>query len=100
MADAYTFVCLQVAWQGPKWELAVACGTLQSGRTDWLIEKCTELGAWSFRPVLTERSPGIGAVLILLGILANHCWAFPLVLPLTLARQLKTVFQRAAKASG
>ena len=49
-------------WQGPKWELAVACGSLQSGRADWLVEKCTELGACSFRPVLTQRSPGIGAL--------------------------------------
>lgn len=52
----------QVPWQGPKWELAVACGSLQSGRADWLVEKGTELGAWSLRPVLTERSPGIGAL--------------------------------------
>lgn len=51
---------LQVPWQGPKWELAVACGSLQSGRADWLVEKSTELGAWSLRPVVTERSPGIG----------------------------------------
>lgn len=61
----YTCVKLQVAWQGPKWELAVACGSLQGGRADWLIEKCTELGAWSLRPLLTEHSPGIGAALAL-----------------------------------
>lgn len=50
----------QVSWQGPKWELVVACGSLQNSRADYLVEKCTELGAWSFRPLLTERSPGIG----------------------------------------
>ncbi|KAL0051341.1 hypothetical protein WJX82_005918 [Trebouxia sp. C0006] len=50
----------QVSWEGCKWELAVACGSLQSSRADWLVEKCTELGAWSFRPILTDRSPGIG----------------------------------------
>ncbi|DBA81562.1 TPA: hypothetical protein ACH3X1_007335 [Trebouxia sp. C0004] len=50
----------QVSWEGCKWELAVACGSLQSSRADWLLEKCTELGAWSFRPILSDRSPGIG----------------------------------------
>ncbi|WZZ64090.1 hypothetical protein YC2023_075460 [Brassica napus] len=31
-------------------------GTLKGGRADWLIEKCTELGASSVTPLLTERS--------------------------------------------
>ena len=57
---AANFVSYQVPWEGCKWELAVACGSLQSSRADWLVEKCTELGAWSFRPILTDRSPGIG----------------------------------------
>ena len=57
---AANFVSYQVSWEGCKWELAVACGSLQSSRADWLVEKCTELGAWSFRPILTDRSPGIG----------------------------------------
>lgn len=50
----------QVPWEGCKWEIAVACGSLQNSRADWLVEKCTELGAWSLRPIVTERSPGIG----------------------------------------
>lgn len=57
---AANFVSYQVSWEGCKWELAVACGSLPSSRADWLVEKCTELGAWSFRPILTDRSPGIG----------------------------------------
>ncbi|XP_020238440.1 uncharacterized protein LOC109817571 isoform X1 [Cajanus cajan] len=34
-------------------------GTLKGGRADWLVEKCTELGANSVTPLLTERSPTI-----------------------------------------
>ncbi|KAH1230919.1 hypothetical protein GmHk_10G030265 [Glycine max] len=34
-------------------------GTLKGGRADWLLEKCTELGANSVTPLLTERSPSI-----------------------------------------
>eukprot|EP00854_Cymbomonas_tetramitiformis_P013454 gene13455-15900_t len=34
------------------WVVA-ACGTLKGGRADWLVEKCTELGAVSFIPLLT-----------------------------------------------
>ncbi|XP_058739179.1 uncharacterized protein LOC131611068 [Vicia villosa] len=33
--------------------------TLKGGRADWLVEKCTELGASSVTPLLTERSPSI-----------------------------------------
>ncbi|RZB89118.1 hypothetical protein D0Y65_028130 [Glycine soja] len=32
-------------------------GTLKGGRADWLLEKCTELGANSVTPLLTERMP-------------------------------------------
>jgi len=46
-------------WEGPRWQVAVACGTLKGGRADWLVEKCTELGAGSFIPILTERSPEV-----------------------------------------
>lgn len=41
----------------------MACGSLQGSRADWLVEKCTELGACSLRPIITERSPGIGTLL-------------------------------------
>lgn len=59
--DLSLIMCtVQIPWQGCKWEVAVACGTLQGSRADWLVEKCTELGAWSLRPVITERSPGVG----------------------------------------
>ncbi|KAH9655552.1 16S rRNA (uracil(1498)-N(3))-methyltransferase [Citrus sinensis] len=33
--------------------------TLKGGRADWLVEKCTELGAQSVTPLLTEHSPSI-----------------------------------------
>lgn len=42
---------------GPHWHVAAACGSLKGGRGDWLIEKCTELGARSVIPLLTTRSP-------------------------------------------
>lgn len=45
---------------GPQWQVAAACGTLKGGRADWLVEKCTELGASSLLPLLTERSPRAG----------------------------------------
>ena len=54
-------VVVQVEWQGPKWEVAVACFSLKKDRGDWLVEKCTELGAWGLRPILTTRSPHLGA---------------------------------------
>lgn len=47
----------RVSWQ---WEVACACGSLKGGRSDWLVEKCAELGAATFTPLLTERSPTIG----------------------------------------
>jgi 16S rRNA (uracil1498-N3)-methyltransferase len=36
--------------------VAAACLTLKGGRTDWLIEKATELGAHALLPLVTERS--------------------------------------------
>ena len=49
-----------MAWSGPKWEVVAACFSLKGGRADWLVEKVTELGAWSLRPILTVRSPHLG----------------------------------------
>ncbi|VFQ68400.1 unnamed protein product [Cuscuta campestris] len=54
-----------VALENPKsvspletqWHVFTAFGTLKGGRADWLVEKCTELGAHSITPLLTERSP-------------------------------------------
>ncbi|KAM0046208.1 putative 16S rRNA (uracil(1498)-N(3))-methyltransferase [Helianthus debilis subsp. tardiflorus] len=56
-----------VALENPKlvstnttqWHVYAAFGTLKGGRSDWLLEKCTELGASSVTPLLTERSPSI-----------------------------------------
>ncbi|WCJ18031.1 methyltransferase [Euphorbia peplus] len=45
--------------QTTKWHVFAAFGTLKGGRADWLVEKCTELGADSVTPLLTERSPSI-----------------------------------------
>uniref|UniRef100_A0A3N7FUZ2 16S rRNA (uracil(1498)-N(3))-methyltransferase n=1 Tax=Populus trichocarpa TaxID=3694 RepID=A0A3N7FUZ2_POPTR len=42
-----------------KWHVFAAFGTLKGDRADWLLEKCTELGAHSVTPLLTERSPSI-----------------------------------------
>ena len=50
----------QVAWDGPKWEVVVALGSLKGGRAETLVEKISELGAWSLQPLLTSRSPSIG----------------------------------------
>ncbi|XP_048493359.1 uncharacterized protein LOC104904850 [Beta vulgaris subsp. vulgaris] len=43
----------------PQWDVFAAFGTLKGGRADWLVEKCTELGASSVTPLLTARSPSI-----------------------------------------
>ncbi|XP_057527447.1 uncharacterized protein LOC130806402 isoform X2 [Amaranthus tricolor] len=43
----------------PQWDVFAAFGTLKGGRADWLVEKCTELGASSLTPLLTQRSPSI-----------------------------------------
>lgn len=45
--------------QSTQWHVFAAFGTLKGGRADWLVEKCTELGANSVTPLLTERSPSI-----------------------------------------
>ncbi|XP_068325200.1 uncharacterized protein [Pyrus communis] len=45
--------------QNTQWHVFAAFGTLKGGRADWLVEKCTELGASSLTPLLTERSPTI-----------------------------------------
>lgn len=45
--------------QSTQWHVFAACGTLKGGRADWLVEKCTELGASSVTPLLTERCPTI-----------------------------------------
>lgn len=52
---------LQVPRSGWQWEVAAACGSLKGGRADWLVEKCVELGADAFVPLLTQRSPIIGS---------------------------------------
>ncbi|KAJ1397277.1 hypothetical protein SESBI_31870 [Sesbania bispinosa] len=45
--------------QNTQWHVYSGFGTLKGGRADWLVEKCTELGANSVTPLLTERSPSI-----------------------------------------
>lgn len=50
----------QLAPAGSQWTLCAACGALKGGRADWLVEKCTELGAAAFVPLLTARSPKAG----------------------------------------
>ena len=46
---------------GLKWEVVAAMSSLKGGRAETLVEKISELGAWSLTPLLTERSPSIGA---------------------------------------
>ncbi|KAK8636510.1 hypothetical protein V6N13_124256 [Hibiscus sabdariffa] len=57
---AIDFVALEdpkfVLPQTPQWHIFAAFGSLKGGRADWLVEKCTELGASSVTPLLTERS--------------------------------------------
>ncbi|TYG88409.1 hypothetical protein ES288_A12G019000v1 [Gossypium darwinii] len=45
--------------QTPQWHIFAAFGSLKGGRADWLVEKCTELGASSVTPLLTQRSSNI-----------------------------------------
>ncbi|KAJ7946182.1 ribosomal RNA small subunit methyltransferase E [Quillaja saponaria] len=45
--------------QSTQWHVFAGFGTLKGGRADWLVEKCTELGASTVSPLLTERSPSI-----------------------------------------
>ena len=47
----------RVPWQGPRWDIAVAC-TGMTQRADWAVEKCAELGLASLIPLLTERVDG------------------------------------------
>ncbi|KAG9440628.1 hypothetical protein H6P81_020793 [Aristolochia fimbriata] len=54
LEDPRTFVT-----KNTQWHVFAAFGTLKGGRADWLIEKCTELGASSVTPLLTDRSPTI-----------------------------------------
>ncbi|XP_073146416.1 uncharacterized protein [Henckelia pumila] len=42
-----------------QWHVFAAFGTLKGGRADWLVEKCTELGASSVTPLLTKHSLSI-----------------------------------------
>ncbi|XP_043707995.1 ribosomal RNA small subunit methyltransferase E isoform X1 [Telopea speciosissima] len=42
-----------------QWHVFAAFGTLKGGRADWLVEKCTELGASTVTPLLTARSPSV-----------------------------------------
>ncbi|KAI9128243.1 hypothetical protein K1719_001236 [Acacia pycnantha] len=42
-----------------QWHVFAGFGTLKGGRADWLVEKCTELGASSVTPLLTERCRSI-----------------------------------------
>ena len=46
-------------WSGPRLELAVGCSGLSASRSDWLVEKATELGARSLRPILSERKSSV-----------------------------------------
>ncbi|QDZ25231.1 RNA methyltransferase [Chloropicon primus] len=48
-------------WKGLKWVLCVAGGSVKGQRGDWLVEKATELGAWSFQPLLTDHSSRMGS---------------------------------------
>ena len=51
---------MQELWEGPRWEVVVALGGLRGGRAETLVEKISEIGAWSLRPLLTTRSRTIG----------------------------------------
>ncbi|EFJ35259.1 hypothetical protein SELMODRAFT_80724 [Selaginella moellendorffii] len=41
------------------WHLVAAFADLKGGRADWMVEKCTELGARTLTPLATERSTGV-----------------------------------------
>ena len=45
---------------GPALHVVVGCAALHGSRSDWLVEKCTELGASALSPLLSERSPTFG----------------------------------------
>ena len=59
-ARRHNILTLQVPWEGPRWEVVAALGGLKGGRADTLVEKISELGARSLRPLLTHRSRTIG----------------------------------------
>lgn len=46
----------RLPWTGRKPHVVVACNTLKGSRSDWLVEKCVELGAHTLTPLLTQRS--------------------------------------------
>eukprot|EP00192_Tetraselmis_astigmatica_P024955 CAMPEP_0117652930 /NCGR_PEP_ID=MMETSP0804-20121206/2910_1 /TAXON_ID=1074897 /ORGANISM="Tetraselmis astigmatica, Strain CCMP880" /LENGTH=195 /DNA_ID=CAMNT_0005459051 /DNA_START=663 /DNA_END=1250 /DNA_ORIENTATION=+ len=48
-------------WHGMRWVVAAGCGSLKGGRSDWLVEKSCELGAFALQPLLTARSERMGA---------------------------------------
>ncbi|XP_022641411.1 uncharacterized protein LOC106771328 isoform X3 [Vigna radiata var. radiata] len=50
---------ISIPQQNTQLHVFAGFGTLKGGRADWLVEKCTELGASSVTPLLTERSPSI-----------------------------------------
>jgi 16S rRNA (uracil1498-N3)-methyltransferase len=43
-------------FEGPRWTVAVACVGLDRKRTDWAVEKLTELGVFAFVPLLTAQT--------------------------------------------
>lgn len=45
-------------WAGPKWRLCVGVAGLAATRGDWLVEKASELGAFSLQPVLPLGQAG------------------------------------------
>lgn len=51
----------QSPWFGPRWEVAAGFGLLKGSRADWLVEKCSELGAHSVRPLVSQRVHAAGA---------------------------------------
>ncbi|KAK9821346.1 hypothetical protein WJX74_000838 [Apatococcus lobatus] len=51
----------QEKWALPKWTLAVAMSDLSASRADWLVEKATELGAWSLLPFISQHTHKGGA---------------------------------------
>jgi len=44
-----------------KWDVVVACAGIKGGRSDWLVEKLTELNGRTLVPLLTSRSGKIGS---------------------------------------
>jgi len=61
VAAVFLDAVVRAGFDGPRWDVVVACGGLKGGRADWLVEKTAELGAASLVPLKTARSPTIGA---------------------------------------